>query len=565
MMKQDLLQIYADSFRDNWDLPAITDYAGGATMTYADFARRIVRTHIFFQECGIRRGDKIALLGKNNATWVTVYMATITYGAVIVPILADFNAVDAQHIINHSDAVMLFCADSIWETLDFSAFRGVKAVMSLAGPRLLGEHPKNSGRVAKALSRVAAIYDKRYPSGYRASDINYPRLPKDTVCEINYTSGSTGFSKGVMLTLNNLCGNVVFGLSVRLHYRASRCLSFLPLAHAYGCAFDMLTPLAAGSHITLFGKMPTPHLLLRALQEVRPNLIISVPLILEKVYRKQIQPQIQSKRMKRLLALPIIRGRIYAAIRRKLIDAFGGCFSQVIIGGAPLNPEVEEFLLKIKFPLTVGYGMTECGPLISYTFYKEFVPGSVGQTLPGIMHSRLSLPEGAPEVKMISNGREMPVGEICVKGENVMAGYYRNPEATAEAIDSDGWLHTGDMGSISDDGTIFIKGRYKTMILSASGQNIYPEEIEAKFNNKPYVAESLVVERGPKLVALVYPDYEAMDGAGLTIDRMQPIMDVVLKEVNAVLAPYEQVSAVQLVPVEFEKTPKKSIKRYLYK
>lgn len=565
MMKQDLLQIYADSFRLNWDLPAVTDYAGGSSMTYGEFARRIARTHIFFQECGIRRGDKIALLGKNTSSWVTIYMATITYGAVIVPILADFNPIDAQHIINHSEAVMLFCSESIWENIDFDSLINVKSVLSLDGSRLLGEHPKNSGKVGKALSRVAEIYDKRYPSGYGAKDIKYPRLPKDSLCEINYTSGSTGFSKGVMLSLNNLCGNIVFGVESRLHYRGSRCLSFLPLAHAYGCAFDMLTPLAAGSHITLFGKTPSPRLLLKALGEVRPNLIISVPLILEKIYRKQILPQINSPRIKRLLAIPLVRGQVYKSIRRKLIDAFGGCFSQVIIGGAALNPEVEEFLLRIKFPLTVGYGMTECGPLISYTFWKEFVPGSVGQTLPGIMQSRLSYPDTAAIPTMISDGREMPVGEICVKGENVMLGYYKNPEATEAAIDSEGWLHTGDMGSISDNGTIFIKGRYKTMILSASGQNIYPEEIEAKLNNKPYVAESLVVERGPRLVALVYPDYEAMDAAGLTLPKMAPVMDLVLKEVNSQLAPYEQLSAIQIVDVEFEKTPKKSIKRYLYK
>lgn len=565
MMNQDLLKIYADSFRENWDLPAVTDYAGGSSMTYGEFARRIIRTHIFFKECGIRRGDKIALMGKNTSSWVTIYMATITYGAVIVPILAEFNPADAQHIINHSEAVMLFCTESLWENLDFEQLHNVKSVISLDGQRVLGEHPRNSGKVEKALGRVATIYNSRFPSGYGANDINYPRLPKDSLCEINYTSGSTGFSKGVMLSLNNLCGNVVFGIESRLHYRGSRCLSFLPLAHAYGCAFDMLTPLACGSHITLFGKLPTPKLLLKALAEVRPNLIVSVPLILEKIYRKQIQPQLETPRIKRLLALPLIRGQVYRSIRNKLIDAFGGCFSQVIIGGAPLNPEVEAFLLKIKFPLTVGYGMTECGPLISYTFWKQFIPGSVGMTLPGIMHSRIQIPDDGNTQVMMSGGNELPVGEICVKGENVMLGYYKNAEATAAAIDHEGWLHTGDMGSITDNGTIFIKGRYKTMILSASGQNIYPEEIEAKINNKPYVAESLVVERGPRLVALVYPDYEAMDAAGLTLAKMQPVMDLIIKEVNGQLAPYEQLSSVQIVPVEFEKTPKKSIRRYLYK
>lgn len=356
-----------------------------------------------------------------------------------------------------------------------------------------------------------------------------------------------------MLTLNNLCGNVVFGMRSGLHYSGSRCLAFLPLAHAYGCAFDMLVPLAVGTHVTVFGRIPTPKLLLKALSEVRPTLILCVPLILEKIYRKQIQPIISKPSMKRLMAIPLLNKRIYAKIRNKLIEAFGGEFEEVIVGGAPLNHEVEEFLHRIKFPFTVGYGMTECGPLISYTPWREFLIGSSGRTLKGLMYS-----------KVLSDNEAFIPGEICVKGENVMKGYYKNRKATEAVLDKDGWLHTGDMGTATPDGTIFIRGRNKTMILGASGQNIYPEEIEAKLNNLPFVAESLVVERGKKLVALVYPDYEAMDRSRVTTAMLPEIMKKVTEELNRLVAPYERVDHIQLIANEFEKTPKRSIKRYLY-
>lgn len=394
---------------------------------------------------------------------------------------------------------------------------------------------------------------RRYPHGYTAADIEYPLIPADTVAEINYTSGTTGFSKGVMLTLNNLCGNVVFGIESRLHYRGSRCLSFLPLAHAYGCAFDMLVPLAVGTHITLLGKLPTPKLLLKAFSEVKPNLILCVPLILEKIYRNKLRPILDKTSTKRLLMVPGVRNLIYRKIRQQLISAFGGEFEEVIVGGAPLNHEVEEFLHKVKFPFTVGYGMTECGPLISYTPWRKFIVGSSGRTLPGIMHSKILSPDG-----------ERIPGEICVRGENVMKGYYKNPEATEAVLDSDGWLHTGDMGTRDSDGTIYIKGRNKTMILTANGQNIYPEEIEAKLNNMPYVAESLIVERGKHLVALVYPDYEAMDRDHITNEMLPKIMETVRTGLNKRVGPYERIDDIKLIANEFEKTPKKSIKRYLY-
>ena len=553
MLKEDLLQIYARNFKENWELPAITDYITGETLTYGDFARRIARTHLFFKECGIRQGDKIALLGKNTISWVVTYMATLTYGAVIVPILQDFNHQDALHIVNHSDSLMLFVADSVWENLEFDKMHKIKVAMSLDDARVLAEHPDNSGKAVKAISALPRKFAKLYPRGFSAEHISYPLMPKDALAEINYTSGTTGFSKGVMLTHNNLCGNVVFGIRSNLHYRGSRCLSFLPLAHAYGCAFDMLVPLAVGTHITLFGKLPSPKALLKALGEVRPNLILCVPLILEKVYRNQIVPAISTPAMKRLVRLPLLNRAVFSKIKHKLVDAFGGEFEEVIVGGAPLNPEVEAFLSKINFPFTVGYGMTECGPLISYTPWRKFIPGSSGRVLPDIMHA-----------KILSDDEAHIPGEICVKGENVMKGYYKNRKATEDVLDKDGWLHTGDMGTLSADGTIFIKGRYKTMILSANGQNIYPEEIEAKLNNMPFVAESLIVERGKRLVALVYPDYEAMDRQGVTSDMLPEIMAKVTEELNKLVAPYERIDRIQLIASEFEKTPKRSIKRYLY-
>lgn len=553
MLSEDLLQIYAGNFRESWDLPALTDYVTGEHLTYADFARRIARTHLFFELAGVKPGDKISLLGKNSANWVVTYMATLTYGAVIVPILSDFNPADAQHIINHSDSVMLFVNDHIWEHLDYDHLDNVKIVMSLDNRQLLADKMTGKDKVAKILADLPKAFNRRYPRGFSRDNVAYGTFPKDAVAEINYTSGTTGFSKGVMLTYNNLCGNVVYGMKSKLHYRGSRSLGFLPLAHAYGCAFDMLAPLAVGSHVTVFGKMPTPKLLIKAMQEVRPTLILSVPLVLEKVYKKQLLPIINKPSMKRMMAVPFLRNVIYKKIRDKLVEAFGGEFEQIIIGGAALNPDVEKFLYKIKFPFSVGYGMTECGPLISFTPWRKFILGSSGRTLPNLMYS-----------KVISDNEAYIPGEICVKGENVMKGYYKNPDATAQVIDEDGWLHTGDMGTIADAGTIFIKGRYKTMILSASGQNIYPEEIEAKLNNLPYVSESLVVMRGNKLVALVYPDYEAMDKSRLTNEMMPQVMEKVRQELNRLTAPYERVDEIQLRSGEFEKTPKRSIKRYLY-
>lgn len=550
---EDLLTVYQNSFRNYWALPALTEYGSQDILTYGEFARRIARIHIFYQQMGLRRGDKVALLGRNSATWVTFFMATITYGATIVPILSDFNANDSQHIINHSEATLLIVANSIWETLDYEQLPMVRAVLSLDTRLVLAERPREGHPTAeKAIRNLTRRFRAVYRNGFGPENICYEPTDKDAMAILNYTSGTTGFSKGVMLTYDNVAGNVMYGVESKLHYEGSRALSFLPLAHAYGCAFDMLVPLATGSFVTIFGKTPTPVLLMKALSQVRPNLVVCVPLILEKIYRKMIVPMITRRAIRWALAVPFVDSAIYAKIRNRLIDAFGGCFEQVIIGGAPLNSEVEEFLCKIKFPFTVGYGMTECAPLISYTSWREFVPTSCGHVMPN-MEVKIS---GSP------NPEEVP-GEICTRGQNRMTGYYKNPDATEATIDTNGWLHTGDMGTVTD-GTIFIRGRYKTMILSASGQNIYPEEIEAKLNNMPYVNESLIVERGKGLTAIVYPDYDRMDADKIDINALTPLMETNRVELNKLVAPYEKVDRIQLIPHEFEKTPKKSIKRYLY-
>ena len=551
MLKENTIKIFEKSFIDNWELPALSDYNEKTTLTYGDFARDIARVHMFYEQSDIHPGDKVALIGKNTPMWVTIYIATITYGAVIVPILQEFNPTDAQHIINHSEAVLLFASKAIWDTLDFDQLHRIRAALSLDSRQLLAEKPGET--VSKVIDDLPQQFEQKYKTGFYRNDIHYADMDGDQLMEINYTSGTTGFSKGVMLTGNNLCGNIVYGINSGLHYKGSRCLSFLPLAHAYGCAFDMLTPLAVGSHITLLGRIPSPKILVKALGEIKPNLVMCVPLILEKIYSKMIVPMISKGALRWALAVPYLDRRIYAQIRKKLIEAFGGEFEEIIVGGAPFNAEVEEFLYKIKFPFTVGYGMTECGPLVSHTPWREFVLHSAGRILPGLM-----------ECKILSDDPENIPGEICVRGENVMRGYFHNSEATDKVLHDDGWLHTGDMGTLSADGTVFIKGRLKTMLLGPSGQNIYPEEIEAKLNNMLYVNESLVIEREGKLIALVYPDYEAMDQLGVTRDQLPEQMENIRAELNKLVAPYERIAKIQLIATEFEKTPKRSIKRYLY-
>lgn len=551
MIEENFIKLYENSFRENWDLPCYTNYGEDESYTYGQVAEEIARLHLLFKHCSLRRGDKISIIGKNNARWCIAYMATITYGAIVVPILQDFHPNDVHHIVSHSESIFLFTSDSIWETLEEECLTRLRGVFSLTDFRCL--HQRDGETVQKFMKHTDECMQHAYPQGFGKEDVQYTTLTNDKVMLLNYTSGTTGFSKGVMLTGNNLAGNVTFGIRTGLLKRGDKVLSFLPLAHAYGCAFDFLTATAVGTHVTLLGKAPSPKIIMKAFEEVKPNLIITVPLVIEKIYKNVIQPLISKKGMKWALNIPLLDNQIYSQIRKKLVEALGGRFKEIIIGGAALNPEVEEFFYKIKFPFTVGYGMTECGPLISYAPWDKFVPSSSGKIL-DIMEARI-----------YKENPEAETGEIQVRGENVMAGYYKNPEATKEVFTDDGWLRTGDLGSMDKEGNIFIRGRLKSMILSSSGQNIFPEEIEARLNNMPFVLESLVIERNKKLVALVYADYEALDSLGLNHeDNLKAIMNENLKNLNTMVASYEKVSQIQLYPTEFEKTPKRSIKRYLY-
>ena len=548
--EENLIKIYENSFRKNWDLEAVTDFGTSNTLTYAQLAENIAKLHVLFDRVGVQQGDKVAVMGKNNANWVTTYLATVTYGAVIVPILQDFKANDAIHIINHSESKLLFITDLIWENIDVEQVPDLQAVISLNTMDLIVTGLPKTQAVDKMT--IEELFAEKYPNGFTRDDVHYIERSNAELASINYTSGTTGFSKGVMTPMNALAGNVVFGLTTNLVYPGCRHVAFLPLAHAYGCAFDFLACLAAGGHTYLIGRTPSPKILMKAFAEVKPTVILSVPLILEKIYKKMIQPQISKKPVSWVLKMPLLDKVVLNKIRETLMDAFGGEFSQIIIGGAPLNAEVEAFLRRIKFPVTVGYGMTETAPLISFTPWTEFRSQSCGQVLKGFMDARIANPD--------ADG----VGEIQVRGENVMVGYYKNEQATAESFTEDGWLRTGDLGIIDEDGFIYIKGRCKTMLLGPSGQNIYPEEIEAKINNMPYVLESLVLQKDTKLVALVCPDFEAVDADHLTQDQLEVVMEENRKLVNAELATYEQINEVRVYTHEFEKTPKKSIKRFLY-
>ena len=548
--KYNFIKYYERSFRNNWNSEAVTDYGTNVTLTYGQLATTIAKLHILFEECGIQKDDKIAVMGKNNSNWVTVYLAAVTYGAIIVPILQDFKANDAIHIINHSESKLLFISDINWEGIDLEQIPDVLAVFSLND-----WHPISLTLDSKRINiqTISELFNSRYPNGYSADDVRYDERSNDKIASINYTSGTTGFSKGVIMPLNGLAGNIRYAFETQLVYPGCRHVAFLPLAHAYGCAFDFLGCLAAGGHTWLIGRTPSPKILLKAFAEVKPTIILSVPLILEKIYKKMIVPQIQKPPVSWVLKVPFLDEIVCAKIREQLVQAFGGEFKQIIIGGAPLNPEVEAFLRRIKFPMSVGYGMTECAPLISFTPYEESRIYSCGKPLAGIM-----------DVKILSPNSD-GIGEIVTKGENTMTGYYKNSKATKESFTKDGWLRTGDLGLIDEDGFLYIKGRSKTMLLGPSGQNIYPEEIEAKLNNMPYVLESLVLQhKDNRLVALVCPDYNEVDASGMTAEQLAEQMEEARKQVNSELAAYEQIAIVKLYPNEFEKTPKKSIKRFLY-
>ena len=549
MIQENFIQLYEQSFRENWDLPALTNYGEKEAMKYADVARHIARLHILFEMYDIQQGDKIALIGKDCAHWCVVYMAVVTYGAVIVPILSDFNPNDVQHIVNHSESRLLFASERSWETLDEEKMPALQAVFSLGDFRTL------SLRRQKVVQQeeLDALFARRYPDGFRKEHIIYVKQDNDQVVLLNYTSGTTGFSKGVMLTGNNLAGNVTYARTLDILFRGERELCFLPLAHAYSCAFNFLVPMAFGAHVYLLGKLPSPKILLKAFADVKPHLILTVPLILEKIYKKMLLPVLSKRSVRIIRQIPGLNRLLYRKIRQKLTDALGGNFREVIVGGAAMNQEVADFLYEIRFPFTIGYGMTECGPLISYDNHREYVLTSCGQVLKGIM-----------QVRIDSEDPYHQVGEIQVRGENVMKGYYKNEEATRNAFTEDGWLKTGDLGTIDAQNRIYIRGRSKTMLLSSNGQNIYPEEIESKLNNLPFVLESLILEKEGKLVGLVYPDFDAADRAGISVEELPALLERTRLELNKLLAPYEAVSQLKLYPNEFEKTPKKSIKRFLY-
>ena len=559
MLQENLIKMYEASFRENHALPVLTDYFSKETLTYFEMAEQMARLHILFDKMGIKAGEKIALVGRNNINWCVTYIASITYGAVIVPILQDFNPADVENIVTHSESRILFAGGAHWPTLETDRMPLLEAVITVEKYEVVYEK-EGSTAVADIVAGLDAAFAEKYPEGFKVEDIKFKDVPNEEMILLNYTSGTTGSSKGVMLSVNNLTGNMVFGKKFinpetgePFLYKRGRTLSFLPLAHAYGCAFDFLAQLVVGGHVTLLGRMPSPTILVDAMKSVKPTMICCVPLVLEKVYRKMIMPMLEKGPMSIAMKIPFVNTALYAIIKAKLMEAFGGEAKIFIVGGAPINQETESFLRKINFPITIGYGMTECAPLISVTAPCEFKSGSCGKNLPGLM-----------DVKIDSKDPHNIAGEILVHGENVMMGYYKNEEATKAVLDEDGWLHTGDMGIMDPDGTIYIKGRCKTMILTGTGQNIYPEEIEDKLNNLPLVLESLIVERKGVLTALIVPDYDTAAQEKISKEEVHNMMEENLKTLNTMVASYERVARFEIQEREFEKTPKRSIKRFLY-
>ncbi|MDR0686479.1 MAG: AMP-binding protein [Dysgonamonadaceae bacterium] len=550
-MERTFINLYERSFAENFEFDAISDFGTDRVFTYGDVARQIARFHILFEECRINRGDKISIVGKNSSRWAMAYLATITYGAIVVPILHDFNSNDIVHIVNHSDSMLLFASDSIWDTLNEDSMSELKGAISLTDYHLFFQ--REGENLSEILQTLDDRFNRKYPNGFGSTNIIYSNQPDSDTVVLNYTSGTTGFSKGVMISGSNLSGNMTHAHNEIGLCKGNRMLSFLPLSHTYGAAFDFLYALTEGVHTTFLGKTPAPKILLQAFAEVRPEVVVSVPLIFEKIYKKTILPMLGKRAISLALNVPMLDAQIYAQFRRKLISALGGRCRLVIIGGAPFNQEVEDFLLKIKFPVCVGYGMTECAPLISFDAdHTAFVPHSCGKILPCM------------EVRIDSDDPYNIAGEIQTRGQNVMSGYYKNKAATDAIFTDDGWLRTGDLGTMDRNGNLFIRGRLKSMILSSSGQNIYPEEIEAKLNNLPFVMESLVMEKNNRLVALVYPDYESLAQTGISSENLPLIMEKNKADLNNIVAAYEKIAEIQLYPNEFEKTPKKSIKRYLY-
>lgn len=543
-----LIQLIEESIRKNWNLDAMTDYKG-ATLQYKDVARKIEKMHILFEHTGIKKGDKIALCGRNSANWTATFLGVITYGAVAVPILHEFKADNVHNIVNHSEARMLFVGDQVWENFNEAAMPHLEGIIELKNFDLV---VSRSQRLTYAREHLNEEFGKRYPCRFRAENVSYRREEPEELAVINYTSGTTGYSKGVMLPYRSIISNVV-----HIHKKVGlkpgdNVVSMLPLGHIFGLVFDFIYGVTVGAHLWFLTRMPSPKIIAESFAEIRPRVIACVPLIVEKIFKKNILPKVDNKLGKLLLKLPIVSDKIKEQIRTQAMEVFGGNFIEIVIGGAPFNPEVEAFLRKINFPYTIAYGMTEAAPLICHSRWDEIQYTSCGKTVSNM------------ETKVLSSDPERIPGELVCRGMNVMLGYYKNEEATAQAIDCNGWLHTGDMAIKDAEGNIFIKGRCKNMLLTASGQNIYPEEIEARLNNMPFVNESLVILAGDKLIALVYPDNEEAFAQGMDKKALEAAIEVNRTELNKMLPAYSQITRIKLYPEEFEKTAKKSIKRFLY-
>ncbi|MBQ3362213.1 MAG: AMP-binding protein [Prevotella sp.] len=536
---------------DNWLLDALTDYKS-TTLQYHDVARKIEKLHIMMEAAGIQKGDRIAVCGRNSAHWAVTFLATLTYGAVIVPILHEFNGEQIHNIVNHSESRLLFVGDYVVNIINPDEMPDLEGIFNLPDFSL---HTCRSEKLSYAREHLNEMFGKKYPNAFRKDDIHWYKDSAEELAMINYTSGTTGFSKGVMLPYRALWGNVDFCINnLGIHMpKFSKTLSILPMAHMYGMAIEFLFPFCSGYHLYFLTRLPSPAVIAEAFTEVCPDVVVAVPLIIEKIIRKRVFPKIQSNAIKILLQMPVVSKKVKERICREVYAAFGGRAYQVIVGGAPLNQEIEHFLKSIDFPITVGYGTTECAPLISYSDYHDFVPGSCGTPLPCM------------DVKILSSDPENMEGEIVCKGTNVMLGYYKNEEATRQALDEDGWYHTGDLATMSADGHIFIRGRLKNMLLGANGQNVYPEEIEDKLNSMAMVSESLIVQRGDKLVALVHPDMDEVKNMGFSQEELEQIMEQNRQQLNEGLPVYSKLQAFEIQEEEFQKTPKKSIKRYLYK
>lgn len=548
-MTESFIAFIEESIKKNWDLDALTDYKG-ATLQYKDVARKIEKLHILLKESGVKKGDKIAVCGRNSSHWGVTFLATVTYGAVIVPILHEFKADNIHNIVNHSEAKLLFVGDMAWETLNEEAMPNLEGIILMNDFTLLVCRKE---KLYYAREHLNEMFGKKFPKNFRKEHVKYELDNPEELAVLNYTSGTTSFSKGVMLPYRALWSNMKFASEVLTLHSGDKIVSMLPMAHMYGLSFEFLYEFIVGCHVYFLTRMPSPKIIFQAFAEVKPNLVIAVPLIIEKIIKKSVLPKLQTPAMKILLKVPIINDKIKATVREQLIQAFGGNFYEVIIGGAAFNSEIEQFLKSVDFPYTVGYGMTECAPIICYEDWKKFKPGSCGKAAPRM------------EVKILSPDPENVVGEIICRGPNVMLGYYKNEKATAEVIDSEGWLHTGDLGVIDKEGNVTIKGRSKNMLLGPSGQNIYPEEIEEKLNGYPMVAECIVIQQGnDKLAALIYPDFEEAEAAGMDNNAIEKLMEENRVALNAELPPYSQIARVKIYPEEFEKTPKKSIKRFLY-